>query len=85
MSGIIDKVLQFKYVNGFSAVPAKNCTYPTLFYQLGRCRQLRENTVNSRYSGHPRDRDLVSVIARVRNSGVQEIFILNIFTEGDHM
>ena len=27
------------------------------------------NTVNSRYSGHPRDRDLVSVIATVRNSG----------------
>ena len=31
-------------------------------------------TVNSRYSGHPRDRDLVSVIARVRNSGVRENF-----------
>ena len=26
-------------------------------------------TVNSRYSGHPRDRDLVSVIGRVRNNG----------------
>ena len=26
-------------------------------------------TVHSRYSGHPRDRDLVSVIGRVRNSG----------------
>ena len=32
------------------------------------------DTVNSRYSGHPLDRDLVSVIARVRNSGVQENF-----------
>ena len=31
-------------------------------------------TVNSRYSGHPRDHDLVSVIARVRNSGVRENF-----------
>ena len=31
-------------------------------------------TVNSRYSGHPRDRDLVSIIARVRNSGVRENF-----------
>ena len=31
-------------------------------------------TVNSRYSGHPRDRDLVSVKARVRNSGVRENF-----------
>ena len=29
-------------------------------------------TVNSRYSGHPRYRDFVSVIARVRNSGVRE-------------
>ena len=27
--------------------------------------------VNSRCSGHPRDRHLVSVIARVRNSGVR--------------
>ena len=33
-----------------------------------------ETTVNSRYSGHPRDRDLVSVKARVRNSGVRENF-----------
>ena len=32
------------------------------------------DTVNSRYSGHPRDHDLVSVIARVRNSGVREDF-----------
>ena len=32
------------------------------------------DTVNSSYSGHPRDRDLVSVIARVRNSGVRENF-----------
>ena len=31
-------------------------------------------TVNSRYSGHPRDCDLVSLIARVRNSGVRENF-----------
>jgi len=30
------------------------------------------NTVNSRYSGHPRDRHLVSVIARVRKSGCVE-------------
>ena len=29
-------------------------------------------TVNSRYNGHPRDRRLVSVIARVRNSGVRK-------------
>jgi len=32
------------------------------------------HTVNSRYSGHPRDRNVVSVIARVRNSGVPENF-----------
>ena len=32
------------------------------------------STVNSRYSGHPRDRELVSVKARVRNSGVRENF-----------
>ena len=31
-------------------------------------------TVNSHYSGHPRDCDLVSVIVRVRNSGVWENF-----------
>ena len=33
-------------------------------------------TVNFRYSGHPRDRDLVSVIAEVRISGVRENFYL---------
>ena len=31
-------------------------------------------TVNSRFSGHPRDRELVSVIVRVRNCGVRENF-----------
>ena len=30
------------------------------------------NTVNSRYTGHPRDRRSVSVLARVRDSGVRE-------------
>ena len=30
------------------------------------------NTVNSRYCGHSQDRDLVSVLGRVRNSGVRE-------------
>ena len=30
------------------------------------------HTVNSRYCGHARDCDLVSVLARVRNSGVRE-------------
>ena len=29
-------------------------------------------TVNSRYCGHSRDRDLVSLLARARNSGVRE-------------
>ena len=29
-------------------------------------------TVNSHYCGHSRDRDLVSVLARVSNSGVRE-------------
>ena len=37
------------------------------------------NTVNSRYCGHSRDRDLVSVLARVRNSGVREKKIENVF------
>ena len=37
-------------------------------------------TVSFRYSGHPRDRDLVSVIARVRNSGMRENFNFNPFT-----
>ena len=32
----------------------------------------RADTVNSRYFGHSWDRDLVSVLARVRNSGVRE-------------
>ena len=32
------------------------------------------NAANSHYSGHPRDRDLVSVIARVRHSGVRANF-----------
>ena len=31
-----------------------------------------QSTVDSRYCGHPRGEDLVSVIARVRNSGVRE-------------
>ena len=38
-------------------------------------------TVDSRYCGHPRGEDLVSVIARVRNSGVREetfVFSLNL-------
>ena len=38
------------------------------------CWKTWPSAVNSRYSGHPRDRDLVSVIARVRNSGVRENF-----------
>ena len=29
------------------------------------------NAVNWRYNAHPRDRDLVSIIERVHNSGVQ--------------
>ena len=38
-------------------------------------------TVNSRYRGHPRDRDLVSVIA-----GCEKIFILNhIYRRGSHV
>ena len=37
--------------------------------------EFEDGTVNSSYSGHPRDRDLVSVIARVRNSGVRENFL----------
>ena len=32
------------------------------------------HTVNSRYSGDPRDRVLVSAIARIRSSGVRENF-----------
>ena len=40
---------------------------------------LNLSTVNSRYCGHSRDRDLVSVLARVRNSGVREKKIENVF------
>ena len=36
-------------------------------------------TVNSCYCGHTRDRDLVSVLARVGNSKVQEKKIENVF------
>jgi hypothetical protein len=32
------------------------------------------NTVNLRYNGHPRERNLVSLITRVHNSGVQYFF-----------
>ena len=39
----------------------------------GRC------TVNSRYCGHFRDRDLVSVLERVRNSAVREKVLENVF------
>ena len=31
-----------------------------------------QSTVDPRYCGHPWEEDLVSVIARVRNSGVRE-------------
>ena len=42
---------------------------------------LKMFTVNSRYSGHPRDRDLVFVIA-----GCEKIFILNhIYCRGSHV
>ena len=45
-----------------------------------------ECTVNSRYSGHPRDRDLVSKIARVRNSGVRENFYFKPYLQtGSHV
>ena len=37
------------------------------------------STVNSRYCGHSRDRNLVSVLARVRNSGMQEKKRQNVF------
>ena len=43
-------------------------------------------TVNSRYSGHPRDRHLVSVIARVRYSEVREnSYFKPYLTVGGHM
>ena len=47
----------------------------TLWMEIGGPVRVKY-TVNSRYSGHPRDRDLVSLIARlrVRNSGVRENF-----------
>ena len=41
-------------------------------------------TVNSRYSGHPRDRDLVYVIVRVHNSGsLFQSNVCNITFAGD--
>ena len=47
---------------------------------------MASGTVNSRYYGHPRDRDLVSVIARVRNSGVRANFIWkHIYSRGLHV
>ena len=46
----------------------------------------QQSTVNSRDSGHPRDRDLVSVVARLGNSGVRENFLFQtIFTKRGHM
>ena len=40
----------------------------------------KQDTVNSRYCGHSRDRDLMSVLATVRNSGVREKIVLeNVF------
>ena len=40
-----------------------------------------DTTVNSRYSGHSRDRDLVSLIARARNSGVRENFYFKTYLQ----
>ena len=44
----------------------------TSISELANYGELELDTVNSRYYEHSRDRDLVSVLARVRNSGVQE-------------
>ena len=45
-----------------------------------------KSTVKSRYSGHPRDRDLVSEKERVRNSGVWEnVYFTTIFTGESHV
>ena len=41
--------------------------------------KMHDDTVNSRCCGHSRDRDLVSVLARVRNSRVREKKIENVF------
>ena len=38
-------------------------------------------TVNSRHSGHPRDRNLVSVIARIRNNGMRENFYFKLYLQ----
>ena len=51
-----------------------------LRYTFGKCRKYSDiltfdnvrSTVNSRYRGHSQDRDLVPVLANVRNSGVRE-------------
>ena len=51
---------------------SKNAIQPPMFWLSKPA--LFATTVNARYSGHPRDRDLVSVKARVRNSGVRENF-----------
>ena len=49
-------------------------------------KMMNADTVNSRYSGHPRDHDLVSVIARVRNSGVRENFYFKPYLQkGSHV
>ena len=38
-------------------------------------------TVNSRYSGHPRNHDLVFIIARDNNNGVRENFYFKPYLE----
>ena len=58
-----------------------NASHLYFYYDLG---ELGDYTVHSRYSGHPRDRVLVSVKARVRNSGVPENFYFNLIYRG-HM
>ena len=50
-------------------------------YVLAETNVTPGSTVNSRYSGHPRDRDLVSVIA-----GCEKFFILNhIYRKRSHV
>ena len=52
----------------------------------GRLLSTQEAIQSTPVSGHPRDRDLVSVIARVRNSGMRENFYFKPYLQrGGHM
>ena len=63
----LEEVLEGPLIKGF----VSKVEVSIIIFNPNQSKYVNIYTVNSRYSGHPGDRHLVSVIARVRNSGVR--------------